>query len=127
MPDKPFTLPPLSMIMLGVHELDRALAFYQEKLGLKLRQRIPGFAFLESGAVSLVLSEPLGKTATPTAGATEIVFSVNDVRACCETLEGRGVEFFEQPHNVAGPMWAANFRDPDGHLLSLFGPERGAS
>jgi hypothetical protein len=25
---------------------------------------------------------------------------------------------------VSGPMWAANFRDPDGHGLSIFGPER---
>ena len=23
-----------------------------------------------------------------------------------------------------GDQWAANFRDPDGHLLSVFGPEK---
>ena len=34
-----------------------------------------------------------------------------------------GVEFLREPSNVTGDSWAANFRDPDGHLLSIFGPE----
>ena len=43
-----------------------------------------------------------------------------------EALAARGVEFTHEPRNVTGPLWAANFNDPDGHKLSVFGPERKA-
>jgi len=119
-----FNLPPVSMIMLGVRDLEKSLSFYRDRLGIDVRQRIPGFAFLDSGALTIVLSEPLAKNVSPLAGATEVIFSVNDVRASYEALKNQGVEFSQDPRNVSGPMWAANFRDPDGHLLTLFGPER---
>jgi len=119
-----FNLPPVSMIMLGVRDLEKSVSFYRDRLGIDIRQRIPGFAFLDSGALTIVLSEPLAKNVSPLAGATEVIFSVNDVRASYEALKDQGVEFSQEPRNVSGPMWAANFRDPDGHLLTLFGPER---
>jgi len=112
------------MIMLGVRDLEKSVSFYRDRLGIDIRQRIPGFAFLDSGASTIVLSEPLAKNVSPLAGATEVIFSVNDVRASYEALKDQGVEFSQEPRNVSGPMWAANFRDPDGHLLTLFGPER---
>jgi catechol 2,3-dioxygenase-like lactoylglutathione lyase family enzyme len=119
-----FNLPPVSMIMLGVRDLEKSVSFYRDRLGIDVRQRIPGFAFLDSGALTIVLSEPLAKNVSPLAGATEVIFSVNDVLASYEALKDQGVEFSQVPRNVSGPMWAANFRDPDGHLLTLFGPER---
>ena len=119
-----FNLPPVSMIMLGVRDLEKSVSFYRDRLGIDVRQRIPGFAFLDSGALTIVLSEPLAKNVSPLAGATEVIFSVNDVRASYEALKNQGVEFSQEPRNVSGPMWVANFRDPDGHLLTLFGPER---
>jgi len=122
-----FNLPPVSMIMLGVRDLEKSVSFYRDRLGIDIRQRIPGFAFLDSGALTIVLSEPLAKNVSPLAGATEVIFSVNDVRASYEALKDQGVEFSQEPRNVSGPMWAANFRDPDGHLLTLFGPERKSS
>ena len=122
-----FNLPPVSMIMLGVRDLEKSVSFYRDRLGIDIRQRIPGFAFLASGALTIVLSEPLAMNVSPLAGATEVIFSVNDVRASYEALKDQGVEFSQEPRNVSGPMWAANFRDPDGHLLTLFGPERKSS
>jgi len=122
-----FNLPRVSMIMLGVRDLEKSVSFYRDRLGIDIRQRIPGFAFLASGALTIVLSEPLAKNVSPLVGATEVIFSVNDVRASYEALKDQGVEFSQEPRNVSGPMWAANFRDPDGHLLTLFGPERKSS
>jgi catechol 2,3-dioxygenase-like lactoylglutathione lyase family enzyme len=118
-----YALPPLSMVMLGVRDLQKSLPFYQ-KLGVKVRQQVPGYAFLDTGAVSLILSEPAAKTSQNIAGATEIIFSVDDITGHHSALQERGVEFTHPPHNVSGPMWAANFRDADGHLLTLFGPEK---
>jgi catechol 2,3-dioxygenase-like lactoylglutathione lyase family enzyme len=114
----------IGFVMLGVSDLNRSVAFYRDKLGLSVKQEIPGFAFLDGGGVTLCLSQPLARTTGPAGGASEIVFSVDDVRAAYQALRGRGVQFMQEPRAVSGPMWAANFEDPDGHRLSVFGPER---
>jgi catechol 2,3-dioxygenase-like lactoylglutathione lyase family enzyme len=103
--------------------MDRSLAFYRDKLGLELKGQNEGFAFLDGGGVMLCLSEALGRLGSPIPGATEVVFSVGDVWGAHKALRARGVEFTLEPRTVTGPMWAANFDDPDGHKLSIFGPE----
>jgi catechol 2,3-dioxygenase-like lactoylglutathione lyase family enzyme len=118
-------LPQIGLVMLGVANIARSVAFYRDTLGLSLRQEIPGFAFFDGGGVTLCLSEPLAKATSAGAGATEIVFSVEDVRGAYEALRAKGVEFTIEPRNVTGTLWSANFQDPDGHRLSVFGPEHG--
>ena len=118
------TLTQISHVMLGTTDLTGSLAFYRDMLGLTVQTEMPGFAFLDGGGVTLSLSEAHAKLATPVAGGTEIVFGVADVTAAHEALTARGVEFLNPPRNVTGDQWAANFRDPDGHLLSIFGPEK---
>ena len=78
-----------------------------------------GVVFLNAGGVALALSTAHAGLASPPAGTTEAVFGVNDVTATHEALTSRGVEFLSAPRNVTGDQWAANFRDPDGHLLSM--------
>ncbi len=124
MPDD-FKLNQIGVIMLGVKETARSVAFYRDQLGLTVKMAFEGFTFLDAGAVTLVLSEALAKASSGSiAGATEVVFSVPDVRAAHAALRSKCVEFTHEPRQVSGPMWAANFRDPDGHGLSVFGPER---
>jgi catechol 2,3-dioxygenase-like lactoylglutathione lyase family enzyme len=110
--------------MLGVRDMEKSVGFYRDCLGLTPKQ-FPGFAMLETGAVTLVLSEPLAHNVANVAGATEVIFSVDDVKSATQALQRQGVTFSHEPHQVNGPMWAANFPDPDGHLLTLFGPEGG--
>lgn len=125
--DKPdYKLGQIGVVMLGVKELARAVAFYRDQLGLSVKSEIPGFVFLDGGSVTLCLSEPLARSSDRIAGASEVVFSVEDVRAVYEALRGRGIRFTHEPRNVTGALWAANFEDPDGHRLSVFGPERRA-
>ena len=119
-----FKLSKIGVIMLGVADVARSVAFYRDKLGLSVKQEIPGFAFLDGGGVTLCLCQPLARSTGRGPGATEVVFSVEDVRAAHEALRAKGVAFTIEPRNVSGPMWAANFEDPDGHNLSVFGPER---
>ena len=119
-----FRLTQINNVMLGTTDLARSLAFYRDTLGLAVQFEMPGFVFLHAGGVTLSLSEAHAKLATPVAGGTEVVFGVADVTAAHEALRARGVEFLNAPRNVTGDQWAANFRDPDGHLLSVFGPEK---
>lgn len=120
-----FRLSGIGFLLLGVSDLKRSVAFYSETLGLPLKSEIPGFAFLDAGALTLVLSEPLGRATGSLPGAMEIVCPVENVREAYETLRGRGVAFLAEPRNVTGSDWSAVFGDPDGHRLSVFGPAGG--
>ena len=113
----------ISIVMLGVANVERSLTFYRDLLGLPVKSQMPGFAFLDAGTITLALSEPLAKAVPTGAGATEIVFPVTHVKEAVAALAALGVVFSTEPRNVTGPFWAANFTDPDGHHLSLFGNE----
>jgi len=106
-----------------VRHLESSLAFYQDKLGLEVRMKLNDVALLATGGVSLGL---IVRTPLPPIGGTEIVFQVSNVRATYAELQGQGVSFVNEPHPVTPTDWAAHFKDLDGHLLSIFGPEGGA-
>lgn len=113
----------IGMVMLGVADAARSADFYEQKIGFVVQNKVPGFVFLSAGAVTLVLSEGLVRSAASTAGAVELVIPVEHVKPAVSELESRGVEFIQPPRIVTGDRWAANFRDPDGHLWSVFGAE----
>jgi lactoylglutathione lyase len=114
----------ISHIMLGVTDLPRSIAFYRDLLGLPLQAQHESFAFFDAGTCTLALRGGVESSSADRTGATEVVFGVDDVRANYEALRAKGVAFINEPRAVAGPMFAVNFTDPDGHRLSLFGPER---
>src|ERR1700677_3554520 len=110
-------------IMLGVRDVPQALAFYEEKLGLEVIMREPQLALLQCGSVMLGLSRGHVHAAPNVTGATEVVFRVETVRAAHRDLTSQGVSFTSEPHQATPTDWVAHFRDVDGHLLSIFGPE----
>ncbi len=120
----PTPLGKVAMIMLGVSDLQRSLVFYRDHLGLLVHGESEGLAFIDAGDIALVLSQPLWESQGARSGATEVVFAVDDVRDAHHDLAARGVVFDQAPRAVTPMDWAANFTDPDGHVLSLFGPSR---
>jgi catechol 2,3-dioxygenase-like lactoylglutathione lyase family enzyme len=113
----------VSHVMLGVSDLERSLQFYRNKLGFQVQQQLPGFVFLDGGSVTLALSKDIWTHVGKASGASQVVLGVDNVKASYSALKSKGVEFMNEPRDVNGREWAANFRDPDGHLLSIFGPE----
>lgn len=111
------------MLMIGVDDLERSIAFYRDIVGLPIKMKVEQFAFLDAGEITLVLSQPLGRTTQPRAGAMEAIFGAASVRKAHQELHQRGAHFIQEPHEVSPGSWAATFRDPDGHMLTLFGPE----
>lgn len=109
--------------MLGVDDMERSVAFYRDRLGFELQTQFPGFAIFGAGPVALVLSEALPKPSAGRAGSAELVLPVEHIHNAHKDLTARGVEFTIAPRPIAGPNWAANFSDPDGHNWSIFGPE----
>ena len=113
----------ITSVMLGVRDLNQSLSFYREKLGLKVKMQEAQLALLDAGPVTLGLSPGHVRLAPQINGATEVVFRVENVRAARQSLIDHGVAFLNEPRQVTPTEWAAHFRDPDGHLLSVFGPE----
>ena len=113
----------IGIVMLGARDMAASIAFYRDRIGLAVKGQIESFAFLDAGPVTLCLSGALAKASGNIAGATEIVFTVESVRSAYNALRDKGIVFSIEPRIVSGPNWAANFTDPDGHKLSIFGPE----
>jgi catechol 2,3-dioxygenase-like lactoylglutathione lyase family enzyme len=111
-------------IIIAVADMERSLAFYRDAIGLPVRFANPEFAFLQAGGVTLCLRHAPRAGQAPPGGDTrvEIVFDVREIHAAHDELKARGVVFRVEPRVVTGNLWATDFRDPDGHVLSIFGP-----
>jgi catechol 2,3-dioxygenase-like lactoylglutathione lyase family enzyme len=112
----------LHSVMLGVTDVDASVAFYTEKLGLKPCGRFGDFAFVDVGGTMITLSGQLAKARPPAPAPVELVLAVDGVRDAYDRLRAAGVTFFTEPHTIDGTNDVANFLDPDGHHLSLYGP-----
>lgn len=110
----------LAFVMLAVDDVDRAAAFYRDVLGIPLSGRFGDFAFFDTGEARLALTSELRGDGA--AHGHECVFGVASVTRAYAALKER-VEFVNEPRAVNDRAWAVNFRDPDGHLLSLYGPQ----
>jgi resuscitation-promoting factor RpfA len=112
----------IAAIMLGVRDLPASIEFYRDKLGLNVIMRESELALVQCGSVILGLSLRHANAA-PLAEAVEVSFGVDNLRATHTALGEQGVVFLSEPRAVTPTDWAVHFRDVDGHLLSLFGPE----
>jgi lactoylglutathione lyase len=115
-------------VILIVENLDLALQFYTEVLGLKLGHRSGDYAQLDTGATRLALytTSAMAKTlgmllVAPAANAPgfEIGFKVDDVNAAFSELVARGAAPVVPPTDRFWGQRTAYVRDPDGHLIEL--------
>ncbi len=116
-PNSEFGLGQIGQIALPVSNLDRAVEFYQARLGMQHLFSVPNLAFFDCAGVRLML-EP----GQPPAGSI-IYFKVDDIQAAYQTLLSRGVNFEDTPHLIATlethDLWMVFFRDSEHNLLSL--------
>src|SRR5277367_5016225 len=110
---EPAPISGITAIMLGVREMPAALAFYRDKLGLAVIMQESQLALLQSGAVMLGLSRGHAHPAPHIAGATEVVFRVDNVRAAQQALTAQGIAFLGEPRQITPTDWASHFRDVD--------------
>lgn len=113
----------VASVMLGVRDLTKSFDFYHEKLGLPVKMQEAQLVLLDAGPITLGLSTSHVRLSPQVNGATEVVFQVENVRGSRQALIDRGVVFMNEPRQVTPTEFVAHFRDPDGHLLSIFGPE----
>ena len=112
----------ISLVAVGVGDLPNSVAFYRDKAGFDLQNQFGSLAFFSAGPVMLMLNAELRRREGPLAGAMEIILAAESVAASYNQLLERGCHFVNVPREVTPGSWAATFTDPDGHWLTLFGP-----
>jgi methylmalonyl-CoA/ethylmalonyl-CoA epimerase len=115
--------PILRQVAQRASDLDRAVAFYERVLGLRLLARFdpPGLAFFDLGGTRLLLEGG--------ALSTILYLATDDIEAAVTALERAGVEILERPQMIHrddagdfGPVgieeWMAFFTDTEGNTLA---------
>lgn len=117
----------VGQLLIPVEELDRAISYYRDILGLHfLFAAPPQMSFFRCGNVRLLVGvhEAGGRRER----GSQVYFSVEDIHAVHETLRDRGVTFRATPHVVhrtpGSELWLAEFADPDGNPLALMSEVR---
>lgn len=120
------SLTQIGQIAINVRDLGRAVAFYQETLGMKLLFRMPTMAFFDCGGVRLMLAA-IEKPEFDHP-ASVIYYKVSDLPVVHAALAARNVKFEAAPHLIAKmpdhELWMAFFRDSEGNLLGLMSEVR---
>jgi methylmalonyl-CoA/ethylmalonyl-CoA epimerase len=122
-----FGLSQIGQIAVPVADVERAIAFYRDVLGMQfLFQAPPGLGFFDCAGVRLMLDAPA--MAQGEGCSSIIYYKVSDLHVAFEVLSARGVAFESHPHWVATlpdhELWMAFLRDPDGNLLALMSEVR---
>jgi methylmalonyl-CoA/ethylmalonyl-CoA epimerase len=117
-----FGLSAIEQIAVNVKDIDRAVAFYRDKLGMKhLFIAPPNLAFFDCDGIRLMLSPPPKPEFDHPSSI--IYFKVDDIQQAYATLADRDVQFEEKPSFVADmgtyDLWLASFRDSENNLLAL--------
>ena len=117
----------IGQIAINARDLERAAAFYQDTLGLKLLFKAgAGLAFFDCGGVRLMLTRP-EKPEFDHPGSI-LYFAVPDIQAVHAAMKEKGVRFEDEPHVVARmpdhDLWMVFFRDSEENLMGLMSEVR---
>ena len=121
-----FGLSEIGQIALTVHDLDRAVTFYRDRLRIPFLFKVPNLAFFDCGGTRLMLALPETEDAKPVNSV--LYFKVKDIETAYKTLSNRGVYFIDEPHLIAKmpdhDLWMAFFQDPDGNSFAAMSEVR---
>jgi predicted enzyme related to lactoylglutathione lyase len=110
---------PLDHVYYWTADMDRAVAFYQDVVGLRLvRREADQWAQFDAGPVQFALHGHIEGNPVATGGATA-VFRVDDLDTAVRSLQGKGVVFGDHIGEVAGYARFRSFLDPDGNTVQL--------
>jgi predicted enzyme related to lactoylglutathione lyase len=105
----------IAAVWLPVSDVDRAVDFYGDELGLDVEQQEDGWAIVAAGHVRIGLSDSLEHGE----GGTIVAFGVGDnLEEAIDQIAGA------EPSEIVEHPWGrvVNFHDPDGNQLQLYEP-----
>jgi methylmalonyl-CoA/ethylmalonyl-CoA epimerase len=111
----------IAQISINARDLERAVTFYRDVLGMKLLFQVPTMAFFDCGGIRMMVALPTSPDLDHPGSI--IYYKVDDIRAMHETLAARGVPFAAAPHVIANlgkvDLWLAEARDTEGNHFAL--------
>ena len=107
----------LAYVIKYVSDMQRAIQFYKDQLGLTLRFQSPDWSEFETGETTLALH--LASEEHP-AGTAQLGFGVADVDKFYDEQKDNGVEFTAAPSELFGGR-IARFKDSEGAECSVSG------
>ena len=117
----------VGQISISVTDVDRAVEFYRDILGINFLFQVPGdnpMAFFDCSGIRLYINQPENPEH---AGTSVIYFQVDSAQDAATELTSRGVTIESEPHIIHQTenytLWMAFFRDPDGNLMAVMSEE----
>ncbi len=109
------------LAMIGVSDMDNAVEFYHDILGLPIALDARAFNHVEVGP-----DEPLAKIGlhltdkkSDKKNPTGVVFDTDDIYALYERLKNQGIVFTQEPTKMPWGSIVANFLDPFNNELEV--------
>lgn len=106
----------LSYVIKFVADMDKAVKFHRDVLGLKVKFESPGWSEFATGETTLAMHPASSKNP---AGRIELGFTVADVDAFYRELSAKGVVFSMPPQKQDFGGVLAQFVDPEGVHCSV--------
>lgn len=110
-------------VKINVDDMDKALAFYGDKLGFEIenRQGYPREVFLKTGGRIKLSLRAVSKLQSfaPADTRVSLTLQVNDLDEAIARMKARGAEFAEAEKRKEGVGYAISIQDPFGHRISL--------
>jgi catechol 2,3-dioxygenase-like lactoylglutathione lyase family enzyme len=110
-------------VFFNVADMEKAVAFYRDTLGLPVKYQSADWVELDAGNVTIALrrfgSGPEGRPELGVGEGATIVFQVDDIAAAKAELEGQGVKFIGGVFDY-GSVKLAAFEDLNGNVLQIY-------
>jgi predicted enzyme related to lactoylglutathione lyase len=111
----------VGQISINAKDLERATAFYRDRLGLHHLFTVPKMSFFDCGGVRLMLG--VAESPEFDHASSILYFETRDIEATHAALAAAGVPFEDAPHRVADlgdrDLWLGFFRDSEGKIMAL--------
>lgn len=123
----PFEYSQNLVISVGVSDLEHAIEWYKDVLGLDLVYKLDQYGWCEMATATKHVTIGLGQTEEVKPGSTTPTFGVLDIGAARKHLESKDVRFDGDTYEIEGMVKLATFYDPDGNSYMLAESMEGAT
>jgi len=106
-------------IAVNVSDMERAIEWYGDVLGLELVYKLDQHGWCEMATATKHVTIGLGQTEELKAGGTTPTFGVKDIDVSRKHLESHDVRFDGDTYEIEGMVKLCTFYDPDGNAFML--------
>ena len=110
-------------VFFNVDDMEKAVAFYRDKLGLSVKYESADWVELDAGNVTIALrrfgSGPEGRPELGVGEGATLVFEVDNIKAAQAELESKGIKIIDGIFEY-GSVKLAAFEDLNGNVLQIY-------